>query len=150
METADQQIHEAASKGKKPLDVRIVAYFLYGIGFIRLAISILLASGIAEPAEPYHVLLGSVVISSGPADAVYVFCTGLWRLFCAWGLMRSAKFAWWSTLLFFVYDSTDAAFTFRMHPTNALTWIALDMAIIGWLWFRRRLFGIPGEFRGHL
>ena len=139
---AQERGDEIASEHKRPLDVRIVAYFFYAIAYIRLVISILLAVGVAQPADSHRVLLGAMVISSGLADAIYVFCTGLWLLFCARGLMRNGKFAWWLTLAYLVYDSTDAALTIPKHPVNAVIWIALNLVGIAWLWFRRGLYGV--------
>jgi len=145
MDTETYEIRKGAIvyKSRPPLDVRIVAYYLYSLVVFRVVLAILLIGGVIESAESHRVLFGTVVLSSSLSDAVHAFLTGLYYLLCAWGLMRRIKWAWWFSLLFILlFSSPDGAFTFPKHQVNAVICVATDMALITWLWFRRELYGV--------
>jgi predicted anti-sigma-YlaC factor YlaD len=131
-------------KSRPPLDVRIVAYFLYGVGFLQVVFSVLLGAQVGKPVgiETRRVLLGTVVLSSALADAIYMLCLGTCHLFCAWGLMRRAGFSWWFALAFFIYYLIDEAFLFPKHHAVVLIGGAMGIALIAWLWFRRERYGV--------
>jgi lysylphosphatidylglycerol synthetase-like protein (DUF2156 family) len=125
---------------KVPLDVRIVAYYLYANALLCFVSIPFVVSGSSEP-QSHRVLLGLVLIASTLADSVYNLTTGICYLLCAWGLMRRAQWAWWFSLIFFVYASTDALLFLPGHRVTVAMSVAIDIALITWLWFRRDLFG---------
>jgi hypothetical protein len=88
------------------------------------------------------VLFGTVVIVNGLADGIYTLLTGLCWLFCAWGLMRGIKFAWWFAMIFLVYFLTDEVLLLPRYPLPFAIGIAIQILLIVWLWFRRGLYGI--------
>jgi uncharacterized RDD family membrane protein YckC len=143
MDTETYEIRKGAIvyKSRPPLDVRIVAYYLYFIVFCRVALAILFASGVVKPAESHRVLFGTLAASSPLSHAIYWFLIGLCYFFCAWGLMRGIKLAWWFTVLFVLYESTDTAFMFPKYHYAAVDLVG-KMVFIGWLWFRRELYGV--------
>ncbi len=129
---------------RPPLDVRVVAYYLYFGGFLALTLSLLLIIGVAKPAdnESRRVLLGTMVLDSGSTQAVYTLCIGGCTLFCAWGLMRRVKFAWWFALVYQIYFVIDEIVVFPPYSIYRVISMALVMALIAWLWFRRKLYSV--------
>ena len=125
---------------KVPLDVRIVAYYLYATAVLFLVLGAYAAIGSAEP-HVRPILLGSVIVTSRLTDSVETLASGIGFLFCAWALMRRIRFAWWFSLVFLFYCLTDAALVFSEYPL-ALGGgsIAIDIVLIAWLFFRRGLY----------
>jgi len=148
MESEIYKIHKGTIVHRRlpPLDVRIVAYFLYGMGFLLLALSLLLSIGVARSPESHRVLLGTVAVASGTVEAVYRSCTSVCTLFCAWGLLRHTKFAWWFTVMFHMYLWADAALSspasFSRYPLNMAIGGAISMSLFAWLWYRKELYGV--------
>ena len=138
MNTADKGTF--SPRRKPPLDVRVVAYYLYLLGFLNLALALLLGSGIAKPVGPVSILAGTIQITGGLTLSLYVLCTGVWDLVCAWGLVRRAEFAWWLSLMFQIYWSIEWVVTHAKYPLAAEICIAINTAIVVWLLFRRRLY----------
>ncbi len=142
MESESYETHKGTivDKSRLPLDVRIVAYYLYAMGFLFFVLSLLIGTALAE-SQPRRMLLGSVVIASRLADSVDNLAGGLGFLFCAWGLMRRIRFAWWFSLIFFVHCSTYVVLVLPQFKVDVAS-IAIDAALIAWLWFRRELYGV--------
>ena len=134
-------------RSKPPLDVRIVAYYLYLMGFLSLAMAVLLGSGIAKPLGSFAVLAGTVQITSGLIYSVYTLCISSCNLLCAWGLMRRVKFAWWLSLISQIYLSVEWVLTYSKYPCAAHIIGVVNMAIVVWLLFRRGLY-IRGASQG--
>jgi hypothetical protein len=135
-------------KNRPPLDVRIVAYFSYFWGFFTLVVSLLLGAGLAKPASdaPWRVFFGTTVLANGTTQGIYVFCTSCCTLFCAWGLMRRVKLAWWLTVLCSMYYWAEAAVSapglFSQYPVNTAIGAAISISEFAWLWYRRELYGV--------
>jgi lysylphosphatidylglycerol synthetase-like protein (DUF2156 family) len=146
MDTETYEIRKGAIvyKSRPPLDVRVVAYFMYLGGFVALAIGLLLSAGVVKPADDAsrRVLFGAVVLTSSTAEAIYLFCTSGCILFCAWGLMRRMKHAWRFALIYNAYNATDSMLVFPKYPVNAAIGIVIVATIIAWLWFRRGYYGV--------
>lgn len=148
MENETYEIHRGTivHKSRPPRDVCIVAYLLYGIGFLLLVLSLLLTIGPAKSPESHHVLLGTVAVTSGTVEAIYLSCKSVFTVFCAWGLMRRARFAWWSTVIFHVYLWADAALSspesFSRYPLHMTVGGAVSISLFAWLWYRRELYGV--------
>jgi lysylphosphatidylglycerol synthetase-like protein (DUF2156 family) len=150
MENETYRIRKGAIvyKSRPPLDVQIVAYSLYCFGFLLLAAGLLLSSGLGRIVDHVsrRVLLGAVVLDSSLAEAIYTFCMGIGTLFCAWGLMRRVKFAWWFTVIFHLWGWVDTALSFSQlfpqSPSSMVGSIVLGTALFTWLWFRREFYGI--------
>ncbi len=130
-------------EGKVPLDVRIVTYYLYAAGFVFLAVGLLTGIGLAAP-EPHRALFGSVLIASRLADSVDKFVSGICFVFCAWGLMRRMRLAWWFSLILFVYCLTFVVLLFPEYRVDVRS-VAIGGALIAWLWFRRELYGVHAK-----
>jgi lysylphosphatidylglycerol synthetase-like protein (DUF2156 family) len=133
---------EIVHKTRPPLDVRIVAYLLYSLAFWRVGLAILLASGVAKPAESHRVLFSSLPASSPLSHGVYWFLIGLCYFICAWGLMRRVTLAWWFTVLFSLYESTDTVFMLSKYHHYAVDRLVGTMVFLAWLWFRRGLYAV--------
>ena len=131
-------------KTKIPIDVRIVAYFLYAIGFIQLVLSILLITGIGRLGDNHtrRVLFGIILLSSELDFTIYMLCLSFVHLLCGWGLIRKCKFIWWFTLIFQINYIIDGVFLFEQHKLVALIGLGIDIAIITWLCFRRQLYNV--------
>ncbi len=150
MENESYEVRKGAIvyKSRPPLDVRIVAYYLYFGGFLGLALSLLISVGVAKYADDAsrRVLLGTVVLASRSAEAVYLVCISGCNLFCAWGLMRRVKFAWWFTVIFNIYWWVDEALSFprlfAQYPLNMVVTVVFGILLFAWLWYRRELYGV--------
>ncbi len=131
-------------KTKVPVDVRIVAYFLYAVSFFQLAIGCFLITGMGrlEPNFTRRVLFGTVLLSTELYHSIYTLCMGSVRLLCAWGLIRGRKFVWCLTLIFFVYELIDMLFLFPQDELNGSIGIIISITIIIWLCFRRKLYKV--------
>jgi lysylphosphatidylglycerol synthetase-like protein (DUF2156 family) len=150
MENETYEIRKGAIvyKSRPPLDVQVVAYFLYFLGFLELAVSPFWSVPLARHAHhaPRHVLFGILTLAGGPTEAIYAFCMGAGTVFCAWGLMRRISFAWWFTVVFHIYGWVDTALSFSQwfsrSPSGMVLSIALGIAMFTWLWFRREFYGV--------
>jgi len=105
------------SKGKAPLDLRIIPYYFYFIGFCRIGFALVLLSGLARPAEPHRVLFGALALSSSLSDGIFMFLAGLSYLLCGWGLIRRVKWSWWFTVILLFYSRGR-----RVTPTHFTQW----------------------------
>jgi len=127
---------------KIPIDIRIVAYFLYVIGFFQLAFSILLITKIGHLGDNYtrRIFFGTILLSTELNFSIYMLCLAFAHLLCAWGLIRINKFFWFFALIYSIYYLIDGAFLFQQHRLTALIGIGISIAIISWLCFRRQLY----------
>jgi len=136
---------EAGScRAKVPVDIRILAYFLYAVGFFQLACSVSLITGVGRLGgnEMRRVFFGIVLLSTELDFAIYMFCMGFAHLLCAWELIRINKFGWWFTMIFSLYELIDAVFLFPKHKLVASIGIVIGIVIITWLWFRRQFYKV--------
>jgi hypothetical protein len=118
-----------------PADVRAVAYYFYLtslLGFIMAALG-------AKTISSWRVF-GILPITSSLGDWACMLSSDLSGVFCAWGLMRGVKLAWWFTFLLIVYSLTGGASVFRTYPPTATVIMVINAALLGWLWFRRNLY----------
>ena len=131
-------------KTKIALDVRIVAYFLYGIAFLQLACVVLLVTGVGRLEDGYtrRVFLGTILLSTEMAFVVHLLCMSSVDMLCAWGIIRRLRAGWWFALIYSTYHLVDTASLFPKHRIAALLGIAIVVAIIIWLLLRRRLYVI--------
>jgi hypothetical protein len=130
-------------KTKIPIDVRIVAYFLYAIGFFQLACSCLLITGIARLGDiTNHLSFGISLPSAELSISILILCLGFIHLLCAWGLIRSRNFSWWLLLIKEMYYIIVGVFLFQVHRLNALIGLGISISIIAWLFFRRHLYNV--------
>jgi len=141
-ETRETSDRTTSGKARPPLDVRIAAYLLYVGGSLQLALTFLLMTPVALPGAAHRVFLGAVTITTNTAEAVYLLCMAACNLVCAWGLMRYHKWAWWFTVTYSIYYSTDAALILPNHQLSTAITFAINAALIAWLWFRRELYGV--------
>ncbi len=143
-ELKGKYIKTFSHKTKIPIDVRIVAYFLYAIGFIQLVFSILLITGIGRLGEDYtrRILFGTVLLSTKLNFTIYMLCLCFVHFLCAYKLIRVRKFGWWFTLAYNIYYIIEDMFLFQQHTLNAFISLVISIAIITWLLFRRQLYNI--------
>ncbi len=150
MDNAIYEIRKGAilHKSLPPMDVQIVACYLYFFGFLELAVGLLWSitpAGSADHASR-HVLLGTVVLATGSAEGIYMSCMSAGTLFCAWGLIRCIKFAWWFTVIFHIYGWVDTALSFPQSfsrsPVSIVGSMVLGLLLFTWLWLRRELYGV--------
>lgn len=128
---------------KTPLDLRIIVYILYVIGFFQLAVSGLLITPFARLGESErHILFGAITLSTKFPWIIYMSIFGISRLLCAQGLMRRLKLAWWATLIINLYELSDMFFSFPKNKLNALVFVGtfINLSIIVWLFLRMKLF----------
>jgi len=140
-ETSENPRGGTSRERKTPLDVRIVAYYLYANSLLFLSLSFFIATGVASP-QPHRALLGSVMVTSRLADSIDKLTAGTLFLFCAWGLMRRVGFTWWFSLIVFIYGSTNALLVLPEQQIHVAISIAIDIVLIVWLYLRRDLYGI--------
>ena len=133
------QVASHPCKTKSPMDLRIIVYLLYAVGFVQLLFGVLLVTGVGRT-EGYtrRVLCGAVLLSTDTAWATYMFCAGLAQVLCAWGLSRKEKLAWWCALLLSICYLVDGMFLFPQQGLVALIWVIIELGIIMCLWFRRK------------
>jgi hypothetical protein len=129
---------------KSPIDVRIVSYFLYAIGFLQMALSMFLITGIGRLGanQIRRALFGTILLSTELSFAIYMLCTGFLRLLCAWGLIRYRKFAWFLMFIYCIYDIMDMIYLYSTDKLNASFGLIINTAIIIWLLFRRSQYKI--------
>jgi hypothetical protein len=142
MESETSGTHKEAVvyKSGRPTDIRIVAYYLYGIGSLFLMVGFLIGTGLAKP-QPHRMLFGSVVVASRLADSVDKVTGGVGFLLCACGLTRRIRFAWWFSLIFSVHCLTYVVLVVPEFQVD-VPGVALNAASIAWLWFRRDYYGV--------
>jgi len=131
-------------KTKIPIDVRIVAYFFYAVGFTQSAFGILLITGIGRLGENYtrQVFFGAVLLSTKLNFTIYMLCLGFAHFLCAWELIRRRKFGWWFTMVYHMYYIIEDIFLFQQHRLNVFIGFIISIAIITWLCFRRQLYNV--------
>jgi uncharacterized membrane protein YczE len=133
--------------GRTPWDVRIVAFYFYFFGSLGMLVGLLFLVGLTKSPEetPWRVLIDTVVLSSGFGQGMYTFLMSGCDLLCAWGLTRGTKAVWVFAMIYQVYTTVDAVFAFPRHPISTAIGTALGIALIGWLWYRRRFYGFGEE-----
>lgn len=137
----------SSSMHKIPIDIRIVAYFLYIIGFFQLAFSILLFTKIGHLGDNYtrRIFFGTILLSTELNFSIYMLFMAFTHLLCACGLIRINKFFWFFALVYSIYYLIDGAFLFQQHRLTALIGIGISIAIISWLYFRRKLYMVGSK-----
>jgi hypothetical protein len=150
MDTETHEISErtASGKSRRPLDVRIVAYFSYFVALAHVPLGIIFCCGATKLVGSYPVLFGVLVIANEAAAGVYKLLTGLCWLFCGWGLLRGATFTWWFAMIFSVYYLTDEALQFSRSPRDFAIGATIQILLVVWLWFRRELYDVHLGLRG--
>lgn len=128
-----------SGRDRTPLDLLVVACLLFAVSLLCMAFGLLLVSGVARPLTPFPQFYGLAPIRSGRIYSIFMFCAGAGHLFCAWGLMRHMKLAWWFSLVFYFYLLTEWLFLLLMDSGGAIS-VGMYVAVILWLWFRRDLF----------
>jgi len=142
--TNSEQNEASSYRTKMPVDVRIVAYLLYAIGFFQLTVGCFLITGMGRLGTNYtrRVLFGTVLLYTELSHSIYTICLGFVHLLCAWGLIRGRKFSWWLLLIYYIYYIIDDVFLFQQHRPIALIGFGISIAIITWLCFRRQLYKV--------
>ena len=129
---------------KMPLDVRIVKWFLFVVSFISFCIGLLLLSGLSHISSTDHrvILFGILSLTSGLSFGIYYSCMGFMAFFCGYWLSKRAKLGWWCLFIESMYNSSDALLIFSHHKLSVLIGISINLGLIIWLFYRRRLYGI--------
>ena len=132
------------SAKKMFLDVRIVKWFLFVVASFLFFVSGLLLTGLSDIAENYQrfVLFGILSLTSNLSFGIYFFCTGIISVVCGYGISKGFKFGWWCLLVYSIYHFSDILLVFYHHQVNAIIGICIDLGLITWLIYRKRLYGI--------
>jgi lysylphosphatidylglycerol synthetase-like protein (DUF2156 family) len=135
-------ITESDFKQKTPIDLRIVVYITYTLGFYLLVVNALLLTPVARLGENgWTILFGTVTLSTKLYCAIYGSIFGFLHLICARGLMKRLKLAWWAILIIKIYELPNTSFSYpKTQIVFALIWTFINVTIIIWLLLRRKLF----------
>jgi len=129
---------------KLPIDVKIVSWILIVIGMIGLLFVVLTIIGIARKPIGYSRLaaLGFLRLDTDLSYGFYNFFFSILHIIAGLSIKKLYKFSWWLTLIVLLYAVSDSILIYHDHPPFFTFDIALSTAIIIWLFWRRKLFGI--------
>ena len=128
-----------------PLDIRIVARLFYAGGGLLLLTGILLCCGVVKPGRSVPVFFHALVLSSGVDWGVYTLFKGCCWWFYDWGLRRGIRFVWWWLMISSVYYLIRGILVLADYPTTATIGLAVEVAFVAWLWFRRGFYGFASR-----
>ncbi len=129
---------------RMPLDVRIIAcLFVAGaiMTFFMVALSFF---GVLHFNPDYSpsVLFGLISLDSDFTSATYYSLSAVLELICAYGLITGRAYGWWLQLIHSAILFFDAILLYSHVPTAATLSMAIVLAIVVWLMYRRRLYNI--------
>jgi hypothetical protein len=132
-----------------PRDANIVAGLVFVSATIGFLCLVLQTIGILHVPSDYGrpVLFGILSLTSDSALGIHTFLTACASAFCAYGLMKGKKFGWWMTLIVVINGISDSLLIFGKHPIAATVSICFGAGIIGWLLYRKHLYGIGKIFK---
>lgn len=132
------------SNRKMPLDARIVGWVVVVPAFVFLLLGFLFLIGFSYITSPdtRPALFGIVSLGSEVEFGIYWFCIGLTRGFSAYGIIKGRKFGWWCLLVLSVNSIFDDLAMLPRYKVAILITTVINIAIIAWLVYRRRLYNI--------
>lgn len=129
---------------KKPLDVRVLECWVVFTGCLFFFGGILLLLGLAHtPSESSRrIFLGLVSVSSDMSTGTVWLFVGILGLISGYGLIKRQKFGWWLACILCVYGAVEPIWSFPYYSVTASISICLAIAMLCWLLYRRRYYGI--------
>lgn len=125
-----------------PLDVKIVSLFFLILGGISVPLILLTIIGIGRFPSPKPVLGGLILLSSHLSIEVLEFLIGVIFVVTGYGLAVKWKHGWYLCLFVSLYGILDAVSMLKKFPASTFITICMDLGIIIWLFWRRRLYSI--------
>ena len=143
------KLQEDLARKKMPLDVRIIAWFFVAGAIIIFFMVALSFFGLLHfnPGYSPSVLFGLVSLDSDFTSATYYSLFAVLELICAYGLITGRAYGWWLRLILSVIIFFDAILLYSHGPTTATLSMAIVLAIIAWLMYRRQLYNIGGGLK---
>ena len=132
-------------KWKAPIDVKIVAWFLIFFGILGLLSSILLMTGIAysRPDTPRKVFFGLIILVSDEYSGIYYLMFGSLNFFTGYIIKKGKKPGWYFAFFGSIIGISDAILLgLSVHKISGTIGIFMELVLIIWLIYRRKLYNI--------
>jgi hypothetical protein len=146
MSEEESKINEGLQKKwKAPLDVKIVAWFFIIVGIIGILLDVLLIIGIAKSASgsPRKVFFGAFNLISGTSNGMYFLMIGTMNFITGYILKKGSKIGWWLAFAGSINGISDSILLgFLEYKNSATTGIFINLSIIIWLLYRRKIYNI--------
>lgn len=145
MDTQDEcEFTQGRLDRRMPLDVQIIAWIIVASAIISIFSIVLLLCGLIRFPSGYSrpILFGLTSLDSNLSSGIYSSVTAALDLICAYGLIRGQAYAWWLVLILYLCGLADTLLIYFEAPITATLSLCMTVAIIVWLVYRRRLYGI--------
>lgn len=140
----EQNKNNDRQTGRVTLDIKIVGFIVGLAFFLFLLLGLLFLSGLAHvPIRDVRpALFGILSLVSDIQFGLYFFCIGIIGIFSAYGIVKKFKVAWWSLLILLIDRLLNGLLMLPDYIVSISIGSGLSVAIIIWLVYRRRLYGI--------
>jgi hypothetical protein len=132
---------------KMPLDARIIGWAMGAVAFVPLLLGFLFLIGFSYITSPdtRPALFGTISLSSELKFGIYWGCIGLVLGFSAYGIIKGRKLGWLCLLILSVNSIFNGLAMLPRFKVSILITTGINIGIITWLVYRRRLYNITGK-----